>query len=92
MVLSNWPSCLQVMQGSRDAVFMSCHPCWGGIFNDAGVFESPMSLQVTPQTAPAAGNSREFTKLHITALPSPSVHLPQEKSHNSIKISQLMCA
>lgn len=38
----NWPSCLLLMQGSGDAVFMSPYPCWGGIFNDAGVFESPL--------------------------------------------------
>ena len=48
---SNWPSCLPFMQGSRDAVFMSPYPCWGGVCNDAGVFESPIDNVCLTKTA-----------------------------------------
>lgn len=29
---------------SRNGIFMNCHPCWAGLFRDAGGFESSILL------------------------------------------------
>lgn len=29
---------------SRDGTFLSCHPCWAGLFRDAGTLDSSMLL------------------------------------------------